>query len=204
MTKQKATEFLTKEQIMEATQDTVRRYGAAKSSVTDVAKRLGVSHGTIYRHYASKQELFEAVTEKWLEEEIIARLDEIVNDRELSGQGIRHVHAYIQTLVQRKRHYAETDAELFDLYAKVTEQSADIIQAHVRNMIAQIREILEKNHLFDAADSGNIAAAVLQSTARFHHPAHAYEWKQAAIEAEFGQVWNLVEKGLIQLQAERK
>lgn len=68
---EKSSDVLTKEQILIATEDTLRRFGIAKTSVTDVAKVLGVSHGTIYRHFKSKAELLEGVTEKWLNEKII-------------------------------------------------------------------------------------------------------------------------------------
>ena len=57
---------LTPEQILEAAEDVIRRFGPTKATVVDVARALGVSHGSVYRHFASKAALRDAVTERWL------------------------------------------------------------------------------------------------------------------------------------------
>ena len=57
---------LTPERILEATEDVLRRYGPAKATVVDVARALGVSHGSVYRHFRTKSALREAVTARWL------------------------------------------------------------------------------------------------------------------------------------------
>jgi AcrR family transcriptional regulator len=57
---------LTRERILEAAEDALRRYGPAKANVVDVARALGVSHGTVYRHFESKAALRDAVTDRWL------------------------------------------------------------------------------------------------------------------------------------------
>lgn len=60
-------EALTSEAILAATEEVLRRYGPAKATVVDVAKALGVSHGSVYRHFATKAALREAVTRRWLD-----------------------------------------------------------------------------------------------------------------------------------------
>ncbi|MBW7457433.1 TetR/AcrR family transcriptional regulator, partial [Paenibacillus sepulcri] len=42
---------LTKETILDAAEQVLRRFGPDKTSVVDVARALQVSHGTIYRHF---------------------------------------------------------------------------------------------------------------------------------------------------------
>lgn len=202
MEKDKTSEFLTKEQIIAASQETLRRFGVAKTSVTDVAKLLGVSHGTIYRHYKSKKELLEGVTAQWLEDEIIAPLTAITKDQSYSGEGIRHLKVYIEALIRLKRYYAESDAELFEMYARVTQESAEIIDKHVQHLIRHLREIIQQDNQFKFSNPDVVAKAILQATARFHHPAHAYEWLSPTIDAEFAQVWLLLEKGLLHLDQE--
>jgi AcrR family transcriptional regulator len=39
---------LTYEQILEAAEDVLRRFGPGKATVVDVARALGVSHGSVY------------------------------------------------------------------------------------------------------------------------------------------------------------
>src|SRR5919108_2333720 len=58
---------LTAEQILRTTEEVLRRYGPAKATVVDVARALGVSHGSVYRHFRTKAALREAVTKRWLD-----------------------------------------------------------------------------------------------------------------------------------------
>jgi AcrR family transcriptional regulator len=44
---------LTAEQILEAAERVLRRYGPDKANVVDVARELDVSHGSVYRHSPS-------------------------------------------------------------------------------------------------------------------------------------------------------
>ena len=53
-------------QILDAAEDVLRRFGPAKATVVDVARALGVSHGSVYRHFPSKAALRDAVAERWL------------------------------------------------------------------------------------------------------------------------------------------
>ena len=57
---------LTSERILETAEDVLRRSGPAKATVVDVARAVGVSHGSVYRHFPSKGALRDAVAERWL------------------------------------------------------------------------------------------------------------------------------------------
>ena len=57
--------MLTSDQILVAAEDVLRRYGPEKANVVDVARALGVSHGSVYRHFPSKAALRGAVTDRW-------------------------------------------------------------------------------------------------------------------------------------------
>lgn len=49
------------QRILNATSDLITRYGYDKMSMNDVADAAGISKGAIYLHFASKDELFEAI-----------------------------------------------------------------------------------------------------------------------------------------------
>ena len=57
---------LTPDRILDAAEEVLTRFGPAKATVVDVARALGVSHGSVYRHFPSKAALRDAVTERWL------------------------------------------------------------------------------------------------------------------------------------------
>ena len=63
-----------REQILDAARAQVRRHGEAKTNVVDIARALGTSHTTIYRHFRSKADIFDAlVVEMMRDEEEMAR-----------------------------------------------------------------------------------------------------------------------------------
>lgn len=57
---------LSAERILDTAEEVLRRFGPAKATVLDVARALGVSHGSVYRHFPSKAALRAAVAERWL------------------------------------------------------------------------------------------------------------------------------------------
>src|SRR5215510_15586052 len=91
---------LTPEQILEAAEEVLRRFGPSKATVVDVARALGVSHGSVYRHFRTKAELRGAVTKRWLDR-TTAVLAEVVAGRETPGAKLRH---WLSALFEAKRH----------------------------------------------------------------------------------------------------
>src|ERR1700678_2324992 len=59
---------LTRDRILAAAVDVIRRFGPDKATVVDVARALGVSHAAVYRHVATKAELPDLVVSRWAEE----------------------------------------------------------------------------------------------------------------------------------------
>src|SRR6201984_3774704 len=58
---------LTRDRIVSAAEDVLRRFGPAKATVVDVARALGVSHAAVYRHVATQAELRALVVGRWAE-----------------------------------------------------------------------------------------------------------------------------------------
>lgn len=191
----KSSEALTKEQILSATEDAVRRFGMAKTSITDVAKLLNVSHGTIYRHFKSKKEIFEAATEMWLSEKIMQSLSNVARDSSL--RGVAHVKAYVEKLFELKRYYARKDEELFAMYAHVTSERPKLVDESINQIVKQMSKLVEECPV-RSTDSEEMARAIFYATDRFHHPALANEWKRETIEQEFESIWHLIERGFLQ------
>jgi AcrR family transcriptional regulator len=79
---------LTREKILEAAEDVLRRFGPSKTTVVDVARALGVSHGSVYRHFPSKAALRDAVAERWLHR-ISDPLEAVVRGKEPAPERLR-------------------------------------------------------------------------------------------------------------------
>ena len=187
---------LTPERILDAAEEVLRRYGLAKATVVDVARFLEVSHGTIYRHFPSKAALRNAVAERWVHQ-ASASLAVIAEEQ---GFASERLHRWFVQLMSLKRHKVLDDPELFATYSAIAGEARGVVQAHVDELVRQLTVIIESGicrQEFKVAKAHEAAKAVFNATIRFHHPAHAAEWRHPDIDADFAQVWRLVLAGLI-------
>lgn len=188
-------EPLTRDRVLDAAEDTLRRFGPAKTTVVDVARALGVSHGTVYRHFASKAELRDAVLDRWLERmngplDAIARADGPAGDR---------LRWWLSTLMEQKQRRAREDPDLFAAYAQLSADARGVIAEHVAEMKRQVARILADGMArgeFASGDADAVGAAVFAATTRYHHPAHAAEWGAPGFAASFDELWRLLLLGL--------
>jgi AcrR family transcriptional regulator len=190
-----ATETLTPERILEAAEEVLRRYGPAKANVVDVARALGVSHGSVYRHFPSKAELRDAVTERWLFE-ISQPLEAVATGK---GTAPARLRRWLDLLVSSKRRKALNDPELFATYIELTADARDVVRAHVDTLVGQLERIIAGGVAegeLGTADTAGAAHAVFDATARFHNPVHAAEWSDPGIDAAYEGVRALVLSGL--------
>jgi AcrR family transcriptional regulator len=188
---------LTAEQILDAGEDVLRRFGPAKANVVDVARALGVSHGSVYRHFPSKAALRDAITERWLAR-VSDPLDEIAN---ASGPAQKRLRRWFEALIATKRRKTLVEPELFATYQAIFTESRVVIMHHVETLVAQLATIIADGTArgeFVADDPRSTARAIFDATARFHNPAHAAEWTDvAANDAAFERVWQLIVAGLM-------
>ncbi len=197
-----ATETLTSERILEAAEDVLRRYGPAKANVVDVARALGVSHGSVYRHFGSKAALRDAVTERWLAS-ISEPLEAVAQQ---GGPAPERLQQWLDLLVSSKRSKALADPELFATYIELTADARDVVKAHVDTLVAQLARIVADGvarGAFEATDPDATGRAIFDATARFHNPAHAPEWSNPGIDAAYERVRALVLKGLTPKRSRR-
>jgi AcrR family transcriptional regulator len=159
----------TRERIMAAAEDLLRRHGLAKTTVMDVARSLGMSHANVYRHFASKTALQEAVAERWL-----ARISEpLARIAAGTGSAEEKLSAWVSALIRAKRRKVLDDPELFATYHALAESSRAVVDRHIEELCSQIRTILQQGKdegVFHIKDLGAAAEIVLNSTTQFHHP----------------------------------
>jgi AcrR family transcriptional regulator len=192
-----ATETLTADRILEAAKEVLRRFGPAKANVVDVARALGVSHGSVYRHFPSKAALRDAVTERWLDS-ISTPLAAIADEESPAPERLER---WLDRLVQAKRRKALDDPELFATYIELAAEARDVVRAHIETLVDQLARIVADGVAdgdFLADDPRATARAVFDATSRFHNPAHAAVWTDPQIEAAYEEVRALVLRGLAQ------
>jgi AcrR family transcriptional regulator len=188
-------EILTAERILEATEEVLRRHGPAKATVVDVARALGVSHGSVYRHFRTKAALREAVTKRWLDRAtgVLAAITD--GDRDPEAR----LRDWLAALFEVKRRKAGDDPELFATYTVLTGENVEAVIEHLTELTDQLTRIVQ-----DGIDAGTFtvtapdttARAVFQGTALFHDPGYAREWEKPGAEEEFTALVDLLVRGL--------
>jgi AcrR family transcriptional regulator len=189
---------LSREAILDAAEEVLRRYGPAKASVVDVARALDVSHGSVYRHFPSKTALRDAVTERWLAR-LTAPLEAVVQN---PGPAATRLHDWLVLLADTKQGMATDDPELFETFHQLTLASREVVAAHVDHLADQVARIVAEGiaagELAAYDDPAVLGRAFLHATARFHHPALAGEWGDpAAVARDREAVFALVMRGLL-------
>jgi AcrR family transcriptional regulator len=161
----------------------------------DVARALGVSHAAVCRHVASKAELRDMVVGRWVE----ATMPLLRAIAALADPAPQRLRRLIDALIAIKRCRAADDPELFAAYLTLAAGAQSVVAAHVDDLVglaAIVTRSGAKEGTFRAIDPVAAGRAVLLATSRFHHPAHAAEWFDPAIDAAYNDVWQLLMDGL--------
>ena len=185
----------TRERILDAAETLLRRHGLAKTTVVDVARALGMSHANVYRHFASKAELHDALIERWLRQ--VA--DPLTKIAERPGPAAERLEDWVMTFVKAKRRKVLDDPELFAAYHAATEAARDVVDAHLAKGRGQLARIIRSgvdSGEFAVSNPDAAAAAVMDAMLRFHHPYHVRETADRPIKKRARRVLGLLIAGL--------
>lgn len=170
-------------QILDTARAQVRRHGESKTNVVDIARALGTSHTTIYRHFRSKADIFDALVVEAMrdEEEMASRFVEA------EGPFAERLEGMVLALHARKRERFTADAEVYGLYRRIVEERPEIIAAYSQAMTALIARILtdaQKRGEIRVHDIEAAAGVVRDAVTVFVHPAHVAAAVAAGLPSE--------------------
>ena len=160
------------ERILDAAERVLRRHGAEKTNVVDIARVLGMSHGNIYRHFPSKKALLDAVASRWLHK-VTSPLQAIANDRTCSAP--ERLVQWFDTLRTVKQHKVLDDPELFRVYHRLAVAAGELVREHVDDLLAQVEQIITDGmaagDFSDRLNPRSAARSCMHGMSSFHHPA---------------------------------
>jgi AcrR family transcriptional regulator len=185
----------TAERILDAAEALLRRHGPAKTTVVDVARALGMSHANVYRHFASKADLRDAVAARWLAG-IAGPLASIAAGPDPAPE---RLETWIVALVAAKRREARQDPELFATYHALAEAARGVVATHVAELQGQLARIIRDGAaagVFPIADPEEAARAVFAATSRFHHPHFVQRAAEQPLEEQVRPALRLLIAGL--------
>lgn len=173
------------ERILDAAESLLRRHGAEKMNVVDIARALGMSHGNVYRHFPSKKAVLDAVAVRWLNK-VSSPLERIAADQ--TRPAAERLADWFHTLRAAKRRKVLDDPELFRVYHAIAITMRTVASEHVASLHAQLERIIADGIAageFRAELDPKVAArAFMQSTMAFHHPMMIMQECPSDAEAE--------------------
>ncbi|WP_410625545.1 TetR/AcrR family transcriptional regulator [Amycolatopsis sp. cmx-8-4] len=181
----RAKPLLDRETILTATEDVLRRHGASKAGVVDVARALGVSHAAVYRYFPSKAALQDAVTRRFL-----GRAAPVLTAiADSADPALERLRAWLWHLFASKRAAAVSDPELFETYRSLLGNNSTAVVEHVAELVSHLTRIVAD---LDVERPETTARAVFEATTSFHHPAHSAEWSDPDADERFARVCDLL------------
>jgi len=159
------------ERILDAAEVMLRRHGAEKANVVDIARLMEMSHGNIYRHFPSKKAILDAVAMRWLEA-VSSPLEKIANEPEQPAS--ERLEAWFHTLRAAKRRKVMDDPELFRVYHGIAVKMRAVADEHVATLHSQLERMIadgiKQGEFSGKLDAKAAARAFMQATMAFHHP----------------------------------
>jgi AcrR family transcriptional regulator len=174
---------ITTARILDAAKSQIRRFGGAKTNIVDIAKALGTSHTTIYRHFRSKSEVFDAIIAEAMKDE-----------RELAqtyvaaaGKASERLLGLVVALHHRKLERFADDFEVYQLYRRVVDERPDLVRDYaeaITNLVAAILADGVRQGEFKIDNIDAAAGVVRDAMTVFVHPAHVEAAHKAGIRME--------------------
>ena len=162
-------EEATRLRILKAAKAHLLRYGAAKTTVVDIARDLGMSHSNVYRFFRTKAEILDAVVEGWLVGEEVA-LAELAAGGDPAGERLERL---LLAQFARKRAKHAADAELADLYQRILAERPAAVARHTAAVLGVFERIIAdgmRDGAFAPLDAPVAARVVYDATGSFFAP----------------------------------
>jgi AcrR family transcriptional regulator len=174
---------ITAARIVDVAKSQIRRFGGAKTNIVDIAKALRTSHTTIYRHFRSKAEVFDAIVAEAMNDE-----RDLANTYvAATGPASNRLLELVVALHHRKLERFADDFEVYQLYRRVVEERPELVRDYAKAITSLVGAILEDGVRQGEFKIDNIDAAaevVRDAVTVFVHPAHVEAAQKAGVQME--------------------
>jgi AcrR family transcriptional regulator len=172
----------TRSLLLAAARETFERDGYLEARVADIAKSAGVSHGTFYTYFTSKQDIFRAVVSVVRDEIYSAVAVPLSADNDGEGaSGAWTVADYVRRVDLSNRHFIDAfraNRRMMLLFEQVATIDPEVgayrvegRRAHTERIAASIRRLQTRGLVDRELDARTAAAALASMVGNF-----AYHW----------------------------
>jgi AcrR family transcriptional regulator len=155
--------------ILEIAADHIRRFGAARTTVTRIAEEAGMSHANVYRYYPSKTALIDEITADWLKP-LETGLRSIADAPDPAFDKLERI---ILAIHRTYRDKLDTDPNIFALFVAATERGAGVARKHRHRIELEIQRTLDEGAsggVFEIKDLKKALLFVCDALHKFIHP----------------------------------
>lgn len=160
---------LVRRQMLAALDALVRKHGAARLTVSDVARACGMSQSNAYRFFPNKKALIEARVALWFED-VEAELAAIAA---AGGVPEEQLTRFLFRRYELKRAKFDADPVLFAAHLELSKLATEPIAVHLRRMQALLEEIVARGldaGLFPPSSPGKMADIIEILSDGFSNP----------------------------------
>jgi AcrR family transcriptional regulator len=173
----------TRGRIIETAEALFRRLGFAKTTVADIARELKMSPANVYRFFASKHAIVEAICERCLRE-LEEKAWQVARGR---GSAAARLQRFILETIAYHKENLVIEQNVNEIVLVATEHSWQVIRAHKQTLLGIVEAILR-----DGIAKGELAAhdprasaqLILRSLVVFTHPVLIAQCLREGVDVE--------------------
>jgi len=186
----------TREQILQAAMDRIMHYGYGKTTMAEIARDCGMSAGNIYRFFASKIDIAEAMARK-LNTEIAAKNAALVRGQ---GSAIEKMRRFHHTALTSTFEKLDKDAKILEVAEVLSSERPTFANEEMAQERVYLVQILEQGIAdgdFAPMENPNFIAEMMQSaTMKFRYPQLFSRLTLPKLERELDGVMDIILAGL--------
>ena len=155
--------------ILEMARDHLRRLGAQKMTIVEIARSLGMSHANVYRFFSGKSEIVDALMDEWLAkvETLLAPIEQ------RKAPASERIEAVVLELHRRRTEKLRTDGRFYEAFRSLISTRPKAIEKRDRKIFDVFRRLIAAGveaGEFPPLDCDDAAGALEDGTGIFLHP----------------------------------
>lgn len=180
-------EKITKDKIINIVQKLIIQNDKTDITLNEIANELHITHAALYKYFKNKQELWEAVNAKWLEENVLLKINVDMS----RTNRLELLHDWLKQFMDAKRAIYFENPKMFELSNMYIEHNPLALHNVLTLSYPSINEILGLDDP-DFIQAENIMSAF----AIFSLPDFACVWDEDFYDQRFENMWNLIKNGI--------
>jgi len=185
--------------LLDLATDHIRRHGLERTTLVAVARDAQLSHAAIYRYYASKDDLIDAVTGAWLKA-VETQFAGVADSPDPADDKLERMMLLVARLYRERQ---DTEPFLFAAWLAAIAEKRAVVRRHRRRLRALMERVIEEGRsteLFRARSNERLVSFLNDALHRFIDPvaiAADKDGDRAELDQRLGRVLRVVIRAMV-------